>query len=620
MLGEYVGRDHMTRARQQQNYMNLRSDDHVCNPATQIPCELQHSTLHRLYHPTQVNSDKFPTMQNVDVLIIGGGPTGAMLALELAMQNVSFRIIDKEPVRSNKSRALVVQPRTLELLNRHGIVHEFLALGRLAMGVRLYVNKKLAFEIDLQDLGFDDTAFPSPLFISQTDTEQSIDKALQRYGHAVERPVTAEKLQQDATGVTAWLRGADGREEQVRSKYVVGCDGAHSVVRHAANLSFEGAAYHQDFILADVRLKWDHPSDRLTMFMGRGLLLGFPLNDGLFRLIGSRPGGLNTNADPTLADFQEIFTQMAPGHVQLVDPVWISRFRLHHRGVDRFRAGRMFVAGDAAHIHSPAGGQGMNTGMQDAVNLGWKLARVLRGEADDSLLDSYDVERRRVGEHLLRSTDRLFQIATINNPVFLFLRNTLVPWLLPWAIKDRNRRAKLFRFMSQLGIRYRNSPIVGSASNYQGPLCGGDRAPDGPLQCIDGSTTLHALFKGPTHHLILFSGRGTTAVDAKALQGATASFLEANSGWVKVHKVLTAASQGSSDCVDDEGRLHARYGFKESGYVLVRPDGHVAYIGPLSTMNELQLWVETPVTLFKEKKRFCLSKACTSCFQCGNKS
>ena len=555
-------------------------------------------------------------MQNVDVLIFGGGPTGVMLALELALQNVSFRIIDKEPERSNKSRALVVHSRTLELLNRHGIAHEFLALGRLAMGMRLYVNKKLGFEFDLQDLGFEDTAFPSPLFISQADTELFIDKALQRYGHAVERPITAEKLQQDTTGVTSWLRGADGTEEQVRSKYVVGCDGAHSVVRHAANLNFKGAAYPQDFILADVHLEWDHPSDRLTMFMGQGVLLGFPLNEGLFRLIGSRPGGLTTNVEPTLADFQEIFAQIAPGRGQLVDPLWISRFRLHHRGVDRYRAGRLFVAGDAAHIHSPAGGQGMNTGMQDAVNLGWKLARVVRGEADDPLLDSYDVERRRVGEHLLRGTDRAFQFATTSNPVFIFLRNMLVSWLLPWVIKDRRRRAKLFRFMSQLGIRYRNSPIVGSASNYQGSLCGGDRAPDGTLQCLGDTTSLLALCVGPTHHLVLFSGRGITAVDEKALQGAAASFLDVNSGWVKVHKVLTVMpSQGSSGCVDEEGRVHARYGFTEPGYVRVRPDGHVAYIGPLGTINELQMWVETPVTQFQEKKRFCLSKAWSWCAQ-----
>jgi 2-polyprenyl-6-methoxyphenol hydroxylase-like FAD-dependent oxidoreductase len=530
-------------------------------------------------------------MQNVDVLIIGGGPTGMMLALELAMQKVSFRIIDKEPVRSNKSRALVVHPRTLELLNRHGIAYELLSLGRLALGIHVYVNKKLAVEFDLQDLGFDDTAFPSPLYISQADTELFLDKALLRYQHAVERPITAEKLEQETTGVTAWLRGADGTEEQVRCKYVVGCDGAHSVVRHAANLNFEGAAYPQDFILADVHLEWDHPSDRLTMFMGQGLLLGLPLNEGLFRLIASRADGPTTMAEPTLADFQEIFAQMAPGNAQLANPAWISRFHLHHRGADHYRAGRLLVAGDAAHIHSPAGGQGMNTGMQDAVNLGWKLARVVRGEVDDSLLDSYDVERRRVGETLLRGTDRIFQFGASRNPIFLFLRNMLVPWLLPWVIKDRSRRARLFRFMSQLGIRYRSSPIVGSASNHQGVLRGGDRAPDGTLKCAEGATTLHALCMGPTHHLILFSGTGSTAADDETLQVASANFLEENSDWVKVHKILTGALLGNSGCIDEEGRVHTRYGFTEPSYVLVRPDGHIAYIGSLGTMNELQAWV-----------------------------
>src|SRR5436190_13547878 len=315
-----------------------------------------------------------PAMQHVDVLIIGAGPTGGMLALELAMQSVSFRIIDGEPVRSDKSRALVVQPRTLELLDRHGIARELAELGEIAKGARIFVNKKLAVQFDLDDLGFDDTAFPAPVFISQADTETFLDDALERYGHTVDRSLTAEKLEQDDTGVTVQLRGADGIEQQVRCRYVVGCDGAHSIVRHSANLNFEGAAYPQDFILADVHLQWDHPIDRLTMFMGQTLLLGFPLRDGIFRLIGSRPGGLDKHAEPTLEDFQKIFAQLAPGNAQLVDPVWISRFRLHHRGVNCYRAGRLFVSGDAAHVHSPAGGQGMNTGMQDSVNLGWKLA------------------------------------------------------------------------------------------------------------------------------------------------------------------------------------------------------------------------------------------------------
>jgi 2-polyprenyl-6-methoxyphenol hydroxylase-like FAD-dependent oxidoreductase len=530
-------------------------------------------------------------MQDVDVLIIGGGPTGVTLALELAMQKVSFRIIDKETMRSDKSRALVVQSRTLELLSRHDIARELIARGQAPTGVRFIVNKKLATQFDWKDLDFHDTAFPTPLFISQADTERFLDEALLRYGHEVERPYTAEKLEQDDTGVSVLLRGADGIEQQVRCKFVVGCDGAHSIVRHSAHLNFEGAPYDEDFILADVHLKWDQPSEYLSFFMGQGILAGFPLKDGVFRLVCSRPGGLANNEEPTLKDFQEIFERMAPGKAELVDPVWISRFRLHHRCVDQYRAGRMFVAGDAAHIHSPAGGQGMNTGMQDAVNLGWKLARVLRGEKDDSLLDSYNTERLRVGQHLLRTTDRGFKFGANTNPIYLVLRNLIVPWVLPWMMGDRTRRTKLLRFVSELGIRYRTSPIVGSAYNFKGKLQGGDRAPDGTLQSGEVVTTLLEICKGPMHNLILLSGSGSEPVNYETLEGTAAKFLEANPDWVKVRIILKDFSLGTSGYIDKEGEIHTRYGFTEPGYVLVRPDYHIAHIGPLSAMDELLVWV-----------------------------
>jgi 2-polyprenyl-6-methoxyphenol hydroxylase-like FAD-dependent oxidoreductase len=546
-------------------------------------------------------------MADVDVLIVGGGPTGTMLALELAMQKISFRIIDKEPVRSDKSRALVIQPRTLELLNRHGIAHDIIALGTVGTGICVFVNKKLAGELNLDDLGFVDTAFPLPLWISQADTEHFLDQALQHHGHKVERPFTAEKIEQDDTGVTVLLRGADGDEGQLRCKYVIGCDGAHSVVRHAANLTFDGAPYPQDFILADLHLDWsEYPSNRLMMFMGQGMMIGFPLKDGLYRLIASRAGRVADNEEPTVEDFEKIFEAMAPGIATLRDPIWLTRFRLHHRGANKYRKGRLFVAGDAAHIHSPAGGQGMNTGIQDAVNLGWKLGSALRAECAnaDSLLDSYDIERRRIGEHLLKGTDRAFQFGSSSNAVFLFLRNALVPWVLPWVVSDRGRRARLFRFMSQLGIRYRHSPIVGTASSYHGPLRGGDRALDGTLKGpgadtdTEHTTSLLALCTAAGHHLVVFAGSGEhKAVDEGALERVVEGFFWGNAGRGKVHRVSTkGAEPGSGGYLDEEGKLHARYGFVEPGYVLVRPDGHVAHIGLLSAMDELLAWLESYVS------------------------
>jgi 2-polyprenyl-6-methoxyphenol hydroxylase-like FAD-dependent oxidoreductase len=529
----------------------------------------------------------------IDVLIIGAGPTGGMLALELAMQNISFRIIDSEPIRSDKSRALVLHSRTLELLNRHGGgVEELIKQGRVNMGIRMFSNMKFVFEMDINDIGFTDTMFPAPLMISQAETESFLDKELLKYGKSVERPVTAETLEQGEDGVTACLRHADGTEEVLHCKYVVGCDGAHSIVRKSAGLKFEGAAYPQDFVLADVHLKWTHP-DALTIFMGStGFMVVLPMKDGVFRLILTRPRHLNDDTEPTIEDFEEACAALAPGETELFDPVWISRFRLHHRNVENYRVGRMFMAGDAAHIHSPAGGQGMNTGMQDAVNLGWKLASVIRGENGDSLLDTYNIERHKVGENLLRGTDRIFDFMSTKNPVYLYLRNTLVPWIVPWVMRDRSKRARRFRFISQLGIRYRHSPIVGAASTYKGVLHGGDRAPDGKLMGPEEGTTVLGLCRGPTHHLLLFSGTGAAAGSDEMLHSSAAEFITENSNRVKVHQICHTNLQKESSCSDPEGVVHKLYGFTDPSYVLIRPDGHVSFIGPLSTIDELKAWMK----------------------------
>jgi len=530
---------------------------------------------------------------------VGAGPTGLMLAAELAMQNVSFRIIDAEPVRSTKSRALVVHPRSLELLNRHGIARDLIERGRVAMSAKLFVNKTLVVGVNLHELSYEDTAFPTPLFISQHETESFLDKELERYGKTAELGVRALKMEQDETGVTVTLKEKDGSEEQQRCKYVVGCDGSHSVVRGAAGLAFKGDVYPQDFILADVRV--NPPSaidDAMSGFIGSSILVIFPLRDGYYRLIASRPSFLSNDAEPSLADFQTVFDTLTPmKDAKLVDPVWISRFRLHHRSVDQYRVGRLFVAGDAAHIHSPAGGQGMNTGMQDAANLGWKLARVLRGEEDDSLLDSYNAERHKIGQYLLQGTDRLFQFAATPNQFFIFVRNTLMPWVMPILFRDKARRMKRFKFITQLGIRYRDSPIVATAAGYNGPLRGGDRAPDGKLKgpVADGKETdtmVLAFCTGPTHHFLLF--KGLVSATEEEVRGVEEYFV--NESWVKVHRIVTTEHEMVASTVDagldKDGVVHRRYGFEVGpGYVLVRPDGHIAHIGPLSAIEELKAWL-----------------------------
>lgn len=528
--------------------------------------------------------------KNADVLIIGAGPTGLALALELHVQNVSFRILDSKPIRSDKSRALVLHPRSLELLSRHdGIVPNLMKLGKQNLGLRMFVDKKYCFELDFSDegkdsIGFIDTEYRTPLMVSQAEIEGVMEARLKELGVEVERPMVAEKLSQDAQGVTLSVRNSSiDVLEEIRAKYVAGCDGSHSFIRKSLGIEFPGSAYASEFTLIDCHLKWPHPYDRLTMFMGNGFMMCIPLKDDIYRLVAMRPSHpLSTT--PTIEDFRDSLQEFVPGECVISDPQWLSHFRLSHRIADKFREGRCFLAGDAAHIHSPAGGQGMNTGIQDSINLGWKIGRVLRHEANDDLLDTYNEERRPVGERLLNGTDKFFDFMTTRNRLYIWLRNRFCEYLVPRVMSSRARRAERFRFISQLAIRYRKSSIVSTDDSYKGKvnIKGGNRAPDGPIN-NEKANHLLGLLKGPGHHLLLFSGMGTSTLGVKALMAKEQAYNDTKGGsWVTTHRITSEMSEDSA--VDMQGILHERYGFVEPGFVLVRPDGYIAAIGGMSAL------------------------------------
>ena len=497
----------------------------------------------------------------MNVLVVGAGPTGLSLAIELARHGVPFRLVDRATARSERSRALVVQPRSLELMRPWGVADQLVACGQQAVSAQLFVEKRLGASVAFTDIGVDDTPYPFLLFVSQAVTEKLCDEALARLGGSVERGVELVAARDDGDGVTVTLRhgesgGGGTRDERARFDYVVGCDGAHSPVRHAAGLDFAGAQYEQDFVLADVAIRWNAPR-QIYFFFGKGKnAVVLPLADGLSRIIGltGKPapeGAAGVAEEPPLAELSQLLAEVCPFAFELQRPRWLARFRLHHRGVSRYRAGRLLVAGDAAHIHSPAGGHGMNTGIQDACNLGWKLAMVARG-APARLLDSYDEERRPVGRRLLQFTDRLFAIAASPNPLVIWLRNKLVPALAPRFLATPARRKLAFRFVSQLGIRYTGSSLVGEC---------GERAPDalvdGVNQLVDRGNHLVDAFNHPKHHLVVF--------------GDGAAFLRT--------AIARHAPLLDGVVVADDATARRRYGLTADGWALVRPDQYIAARG-----------------------------------------
>jgi 2-polyprenyl-6-methoxyphenol hydroxylase-like FAD-dependent oxidoreductase len=534
-----------------------------------------------------------------EVLVVGAGPTGLTMASQLAARGVGCRIIDEAPERSDKSRALVVHARTLELFQKMGISEELVSRGRRTIKATPFVNGRRAVDVEFGDIGVDDTPYPFILFVSQAETERTLEKHLAGLGVEVERPVELLFFEEKAEGIEARLRHADGSEETARVRYIVGADGAHSAVRKGAGLSFEGDAYPQDFVLADVDIEWDGEEDRMYFFLSqKGLLVAFPLaGPSTHRLISTRVEEPSPEAgDPTLEDFQRLANDLSAIPMRLRNPSWLSRFHLHHRGVDRYRAGRAFVAGDAAHIHSPAGGQGMNTGIQDAYNLAWKLALVVEGRAPDSILDSYHDERHPVGRVLLRTTDRMFNVAATHNPLFIAARNFLAPRILPWFMGERSRRARTFRFISELGIKYPDSPIVGDELNggdkafRRGPGAG-HRAPDGPLRPVgeERDATLFSRLDEVPHHLLLFGGRGDFREEVSEL-------IAEYGGGIQPHLIF-AGDPGEVGAeipayVDETGTLRERYGIAGTGYYLIRPDGYVAFRAPGADLGPLRAYLK----------------------------
>ena len=414
-------------------------------------------------------------MTHCDVLIIGAGPTGLVLALWLSKLGVKVRIVDKTAEPGTTSRALAVQARTLELYRQLDLTDFVVEHGHKVPAVNLWVKGEPAARLPFETVGEDLTPYPFLHIFPQDQHERLLIERLEKLGVAVERRTELVRFTEADGRVTARLRGPDGHYEDCEASYLAGCDGARSFVREALGTGFAGGTYRQVFYVADVEAAGPSVNGELHADLDEADFLAvFPLaGEGRARLIGTVRDERADHAE-TLK-FEDVSSRAMDNlKVQVREVNWFSTYHIHHRVTEHFRKGRAFLLGDAAHIHSPAGGQGMNTGIGDAVNLAWKLAAVLSGHAHDRLLDTYEAERIGFAKRLVATTDRVFSIATAEGRMADLIRTRIVPVIFPRALAFEPVRDYIFRTVSQITLNYRGMPLsTGSA----GHVHGGDRLP-----------------------------------------------------------------------------------------------------------------------------------------------
>jgi 2-polyprenyl-6-methoxyphenol hydroxylase-like FAD-dependent oxidoreductase len=475
------------------------------------------------------------------VLVVGAGPTGLTLAAQLLARGIRTRVIDKSDGPALQSRALGIHARTLELLDTMGLADAFLSQGHRVRHLRMYAGQRNLLDLDLARNG---SRYGFVLHLPQSRTETLLRACVQELGGSIEHGVELLRLAEHGDAVDATLRDVVGREFEVSAGYVVGCDGAHSRVRHEIGLPFDGQPYPQDWLLADVALDGAGSDDGVHLFFRpNGMPLGcIPMGGLRWRLVMANAGDRG-GRPPTFAEIQELVAERAPQPLELSDPEWLASFRCHLRSTSSYRRGRVLIAGDAAHIHSPAGGQGMNTGMMDAHNLAWKLALVADGRAPDALLDTYGQERLPVASGVIELTDKLVGLLTMRNRVKRVVRDTVLPVVsrVP-AVQHRAARR-----LSQLSVAYACSPLV--MPDGRGPGAKpGQRFPDIAIRTERGPARLYRLLGHGRHVLIVSDADVRTALE---------------SGGV-------GASTDLVDVVD---------GDPGSAFALVRPDGVLAARG-----------------------------------------
>lgn len=552
-----------------------------------------------------------------DVLIIGAGPTGLTAAAEAARHGLSVRIIDVKGQGSIHSKALVLHSRTLEIFTDMGLIEGVLLQGQEFRALNIYIDGIIKTRIDFRTIDWQDAIYPFWLSLPQSETENLLEKHLNSFGVTVERHTQLTDLVQLKDRVRATLAHFDEtgevlEDEVVEVPWLIGCDGARSATRSLCDIQFEGTAADELFILGDVAIDWDQPEDEGQNFMSAdGILLVVPLPEPKrFRVIAHMPD-LSANDKPeiTLRLLQELMDKRTSKPSHLSDMVWHSSFNVKHLVATQHRQGRVFLAGDAAHIHSPVGGQGLNTGIQDAFNLMWKLALVHQKLGNERLLESYQTERHEIAESTIKKVSLATKVVTIKKPLSRTLRNQLASLL----INTDAAHNRMGRDIGMLDIAYKSSEIVKedavsrnraqkviqalSASRVtfdDGPGAG-ERAPN--MLYLDDKGKPHSLIDslyGTSHKLLLFAGlsdRRPSEMLCEIHTLITQRYPAIQPCLVTTTAVSTADWDGNV-IVNSDGVLHQRYGVTDEAVYLIRPDHHIGYRSQPVSFDLMRVYLE----------------------------
>jgi 2-polyprenyl-6-methoxyphenol hydroxylase-like FAD-dependent oxidoreductase len=502
------------------------------------------------------------TDSGTEVLIIGAGPTGLVLALWLTHLGVRVRIIDRTAQPGTTSRAIAVQARTLELYRQIHLAEPVIERGRRAVAANVWVAGKKRAHIVFGEPGANISSFPYALIFPQDEHERLLVDSLAALSVEVERGTELLDFDEAGGSIRARLRRSDGSTEACDTRYLAGCDGAHSSVREQLRLGFAGGTYAQLFYVADVQASGAAMNAQVHVALDRADFLAiFPLKaDGHARLVGTvRDAALRPKEHLSWDDVSERVIGWIGIHIERVN--WFSTYRVHHRVAERFRSGAVFLLGDAAHVHSPVGGQGMNTGIGDAINLAWKLAAVLHGRASASLLDSYEPERIAFARRLVATTDQVFTAVTSAGAIARVLRLRILPRLLSLASRFETLRSFVFRTVSQTSLNYRRSSL---SQGRAGAVHGGDRLPWVPMSGIEDNFSPLVSLDWQLH----IYGEATPALR---------SLCEARQ--LPLHVFAWRAQM-------------RRCGLRRNALYLVRPDGYVALAGDQIRLQGLREYLD----------------------------